>query len=249
MPGLPGAYHVDSLPWAIGIVLLAMTARYWLAPIRIRFRQTRPAQPQRMVLSRDDEIPAALLPFVATTRRSLTALGYAGFALIRQPAGVALLAEDGSGSIAVGLALPKKDGTVHSLVGFTTQLSDGRKLRTSNAPLPPILPARTGESRLRLPQSRDVAQLHAIHRRRVAESVAAGATIARLSISDPIAYQQREEATSLRHAVQCGYWVQRGERLGLTWKGAFLSAWRLLPPWRDLAVRRDERIARSALSA
>jgi hypothetical protein len=244
-----GALHIGWNPISITIVFLAITTQYWLGPVLIRFKQTRPATPQGMKLAGDDSVPAALVPFVAATKRALGALGYSGFALLVQPAGVALLASDAGGSVAVGLAIPKRDGTVHSLVGFTTQLRGGRKIRTSNSPLPAIVPTPRMEDRLRLPRERDTAKLHAVHARRVAQALSAGGRIEPLSISDPVAYQQREELASSTHAVECGYWTRRGDRLGLTWKGAVLSAWRLLQPWRGLSVRRDERAAREALAA
>ncbi|NUQ20253.1 MAG: hypothetical protein HOQ09_04760, partial [Gemmatimonadaceae bacterium] len=99
---------------------------------------------------------------------------------------------DARGTVAVGLALPKPDGTVHSLVGFTTQLGGGVKLRTSNSPLPAPTPAPSGEQRLRLPRERDTAKLYAIHQGRVADALAHGARIVPLTVADPVAYQQRE---------------------------------------------------------
>ena len=252
MTGLAhNSLHLDWSwsPLSITIVSLMLTAQYWLGPILIRFKQTRPASPQGMKVVGDDDIPPVLAPFVARTRRELEALGFSGFAVLKQTAGIALLSADVAGSVAVGLALPKKDGTVHSLVGFTTQLRRGPKLRTSNSPLPSIVPSPRNETRLRLPDEHDVAKLHAIHARRVARAIAGGGAIEPLSMSDPLAYQEREERVNRTHAVECGYWVPRGDRLGLTWKGAFLSAWRLLPPWRGWSAWRDERVARAALAA
>ncbi|NUQ19598.1 MAG: hypothetical protein HOQ09_01425, partial [Gemmatimonadaceae bacterium] len=85
--------------------------------------------------------------------------------------------------------------------------------------------------------------LYAIHQGRVADALAHGARIVPLTVADPVAYQQREEQSSISNALSCGYWSRRGEQLVLTWKGAFLSAWRLLPPWKQLVARRDERLA------
>jgi hypothetical protein len=78
---------------------------------------------------------------------------------------------------------------------------------------------------------------------RVAEATAAGKRIDRLTIGNPVTYQHAEELSSLAHFVASWYWRRNGDRLTLAWKVAFLSAWRLLPPWRGISGRRDERSA------
>lgn len=243
MPPLHDAYHINAplITWVI--VAVALLAPYWVAPIKIKGKQRRSSMPEAMELATDSSsIPAALIPFVAETQRTLPALGFAKLAIIRQKTGVIVLAESESGTVATGIAVPKADATIHSLIGFTTQLVGGGKIRTANASLPSILPAPWGELRARYPQVRDTARLYAIHTQRVAQAVAGGARVERLTVADPIAYQKRVEASGIAHAVSSGYWRRNGDHLVLTWKGAFLSAWRMLPPWRSLALRRDERL-------
>lgn len=243
MPPLYAAYHISSSPlitWLI--VALALLAPYWIGPVKIKGKQRRSTVPDTMELATDpSRIPPALIPFVAENQRTLPALGFTNLAIIRQKTGVVILAESESGTVVTGIAIPKADGTVHSLIGFTTLLRGGGKIRTANSTLPSILPAPRGESRARFPQVRDTSRLYAIHTQRVAQAVAAGARVERLTVADPIAYQKREEASGIAHAQNSGYWRRSGDHLVLTWKGAFLSAWRMLPPWRSLALRRDER--------
>ena len=237
-------YNVHLDPTVITVVVLLALAPYWLGPIRIKFKQSRPASPKGMEPVADAaSLPPALASFVAASRRALEALGFANFALLRQGAGVVLLADIAPGTVATALAIRKADGQLHSLVGFTTELRGGRKIRTSNSPLPSITPAPAGESKLRLPNERDTSRLYAVHAHRVKEATAAGARIGELRVGDPVAYQHREELSSLAQFVASGYWQRKGDQLTPTWKGAFLSAWRLLPPWRGISRRRDERIA------
>jgi len=244
---IPNQYHVDFGASAIPIIALMVLAPYWLGPITIKLKQSRPASPQGMQLVPDPALlPPVLAGFVAASRRALEALGFGNFAILRQGAGVVLLAEIEPGTVATALALQKKDGQLHSLVGFTSQLRHGGKIRTSNSPLPAITPAPVGESRVRLPRERDTSRLYAIHRGRVATATASGARMDRLAVADPVAYQNAEELSSLAQSVACGYWQRSGDRLTLTWKGAFLSAWRLLPPWRDISRSRDERSVAAA---
>ncbi|HEX2778889.1 MAG TPA: hypothetical protein VHM30_05270 [Gemmatimonadaceae bacterium] len=234
----------------LGLVALAIVSPYWLGPLRIREKQKRAASPENMELVNDPaQVPAPLTSFVDQTRRTLESLGFAKTAVLRQRLGVVVLGESADGTIASGLALPKPDGTVHSLISYTTQLRGGRKIRTSNSSLPSTTPAPKGVEGLRLPDERDAARLLDIHRRLVARATRAGAQLQPLSVADPIAYQRREEQSSIAHAVGCGYWYRRGEQLALTWKGAFLSAWRMLPPWRTLAEQRDRRVAGVLLAA
>lgn len=228
----------------LGLVVLAILAPWWLGPLRIKEKQKRPGTPSPMQLVPElAAVPAALASFAAETQRTLAALGFGKFSVLRQQQGIVLLGVTDGGTVAVGLAIPKANGTLHSLVGFTTQLAGRTKIRTSNSPLPAITPAPAGEDRLRVATQRDAAKLYELHKARVAEALAAGKRVVALDISDPVAYQRREEQSSIAQSVACGYWTRRGEQLVLTWKGAFLSAWRMLPPWRQLAEQRDARLA------
>lgn len=243
-------YHADlTAPLAV-VVALMLLAPYWLGPIRIKFKQSRPASPEGMQLVSDvASLPPPLAAFATASRRGLEALGFANFAVLRGRAGIAVLGDIEPGTVATALAIQKSDGHLHSLVGYTTQLRGGRKLRTSNAPFAAITPAPAGEDRLRLPRERDATRLFAVHERRLREATGAGAQLDRLTVGDPVAYQHREELASLAQFVASGYWRRQGDRLTLTWKGAFLSAWRLLPPWREIGRGRDERRAQALGSA
>jgi hypothetical protein len=237
-------YHLAFNQTAAVVVLLMLLAPYWLGPITIKFKQSRRASPEGMEPVTDlGALSPQLAAFVAGSRRVLETLGFANFAILQQGAGVVLLAEIEPGTVAAALAIQKSDGRLHALLGFTTRLRGGGKLRTSNSPLPAITPAPAGESRIRLPAEQNAARLYAIHARRVADATAAGARIDPATIGDPVAYQRREELSSLAQFVASGYWRRTGDRLTLTWKGAFLSAWRLLQPWRAISQRRDERYA------
>lgn len=241
---IPSTYHVGFNQTAGVVVLLMVLAPYWLGPITIKFKQSRPVSPQGMEPVADPaSLSSQLAAFVRGSRSVLEALGFRNFATLRQGSGVVLLAETGSGTVATALAIQKPDGSLHALLGFTTRLAGGAKIRTSNSPLPAITPAPAGESRIRLPAEQNAGRLYALHSRRVDEALATGKRIDRLSIGDPVAYQHQEELSSLAQFVASGYWRRSGDRLTLTWKGAFLSAWRLLPPWRGITQRRDERWA------
>lgn len=241
---IPTPYHAAFNQTAAVVVLLMVLAPYWLGPITIKFKQSRPAAPQGMEPVTDvTTLSPALAAFVAASRLGLQTLGFHNFALLRQGPGVVLLAEIDPGTVATALAIEKSGGQLHSLIGFTSRLRDGRKIRTSNSPLPAITPPPAGESRFRLPSERDGTRLFAIHARRVGDATAAGARLDSLTIGDPVAYQHAEELSSLAQFVASGYWQRKGDRLTLTWKGAFLSAWRMLPPWRWINQRRDERYA------
>lgn len=241
---IPSTYQVGFNETAGAVVLLMALAPYWLGPITIKFKQSRPASPQGMEPVADPAaLSSQLAAFVRGSRGVLEALGFRSFATLKQGSGVVLLAEAEPGTVATALAIQKPDGRLHALLGFTTRLSGGAKIRTSNSPLPAITPAPAGESRIRLPAEQNAGRLYAIHMRRVADATAGGKRIDPLTIGNPVAYQHGEELSSLAQFVASGYWRRKGDRLTLTWKGAFLSAWRLLPPWRGISRRRDERYA------
>lgn len=150
-----------------------------------------------------------------------------------------------NGDVASVIAIGDKSRGTHSVLGFTSDFADSTTLYTGNSRLPSAVPERRGTSRCRFPTEQDPKRLYALHRARVA---AAGKQQRPIRIEDSLAYQRETEDVSWRWMVECGYYMLDGERLRVTWKGAFLGIWRFLPPWRGLDSLKDERLRRALMS-
>jgi hypothetical protein len=123
---------------------------------------------------------------------------------------------------------------------FETRFADGRILYTTNFGLVSRTPSRPIADSVQLPDVTDVSALYELHRARVRERTVA--TVPHSRGDDPLGYLDTET-----REVQA-FWVERGyyrwtpdERLAMTWRGAILSAWRGLFPWKQLTERRNAR--------
>ena len=239
------ALRVALMVLAISVGAYALLTVYPLVagPIALRRNHRASAVPGRMIAVAGGELlPPEIRRFIENSRRGLEKLGFTPLALLKSAStpGVVMLAVDAAGVVATSLAVPGGNGTVVDLVGFTTQLSSGTRVRTSNAPTESPWPPRPGDDVIRFAEG-DLARLHALHQARVARYVARGMRIAPIAVTDPVGYQFAEERESLERAVSSGYFVRDGSQMRPTWKGACLNAWRYLSPLKDMRESRVER--------
>jgi hypothetical protein len=128
---------------------------------------------------------------------------------------------------------------VNSLTVFGSEFADGTEVFTSNRTSPRIFPPRKPPYHGRaFPQIRDVGRLLVVHRARV-ESLAAGRIPVDPVGADPDAYLRRVDIdVPYAHHVATGYTyvdeMARAQRM--TWKGAILTTWRLLPPLKQIRL-------------
>ncbi len=126
-----------------------------------------------------------------------------------------------------------------SLAVFKSEFSDGTVVGTSNRATASIYPPRKPPIYGRaFPQVREVGRLLEVHRARV-ENLAAGRIPIDPVGADPDGYIRREdfEAPNAHH-VACGYsYVDEMARVKrMTWKGAILGTWKLLPPVKQIRL-------------
>lgn len=148
---------------------------------------------------------------------------------------------------AVGVSETARIAT--SFVVFSSEFADGTEVVTSNRASARIYPSRKPPYHGRaFPQVREIERLLAVHRARV-ENFAAGRIAVDPVGSDPDRYIRRVDfEVPFAHHVATGY-AYDDETAGvqrMTWKGAILSTWKLLPPikqirlaWERLAADRQ----------
>jgi hypothetical protein len=144
------------------------------------------------------------------------------------------------------------NATLHSGVSrttsFDTSFADGITLYTSNSAntlrTPPLATARS----IRFPGITDVARIYDIHRFRVQERSATVATTPRTRGPDPIAYSDAETLKVHDHWIARRYYRRIADgMIVITWRGAILSAWRGLFPWKHVSESRNARQAATVL--
>ncbi|MDR3620289.1 MAG: hypothetical protein P4L85_13140 [Paludisphaera borealis] len=140
---------------------------------------------------------------------------------------------------------------VTSFVVFGSEFADGTEVVTSNRASARIYPPRKPPYHGRaFPQVREVDRLLVVHRARV-ENLAAGRIAVDQVGVDPDGYIRRVDfEVPSAHHVACGYsyvdemaGVQR-----MTWKGAILSTWKLLPPIKQIRLAWERLMAARQLS-
>jgi hypothetical protein len=233
---------------AIGLAVWIVLS-YVVAPIRMRGK---PGQLRAhfIPVNEKDADPGAW-HFIGVTATALVGQGFTPgppgtpfTSTTSRTAVLQLFSHPTNGDVASVIAIGNARGTL-SVLGFTSEFADSTTFYTGNSLLPSGSPQRRGTSRCRFPTERDPKRLYALHRARVAAS---GKRQRPIKIEDSLAYQQKTEDVSWRWLAECGYNMVDGERMRLTWKGAFLGIWRFLPPWRQLETLKDERL-RTTLSS
>jgi hypothetical protein len=126
-------------------------------------------------------------------------------------------------------------GHISGTIWFCSSFADGTYVSTNNSRSVPLTPASREFQRLHFPGIDDAAELYELHRLRVRERGRTKKHVPMTRGTDPLAYQEGEHSRTVAHWIQCGYYRQTSnDALRHTVRGAVLSAWRAMFPWRQL---------------
>jgi hypothetical protein len=242
--------HAGVAIW-IALLAVAIALQYLLPPVMLRMK---PGQ-LPVALSPAVDVPAHLA--VAEDHLREMAMRLAAIGFDATPPGLPLISTTNlaalvqvfvhrtDGNVANVIAMQSPKTGIHTVLGFTAEFGDGAACYTGNSRLPSAIPPRPKTVRHRFPSEYDAARLYALHR---AVTATFGNTVQRpVQVDDSVSYQLEQEQKGRRWMIDSGYYWLDGERVRLTWKGAYLGVWRHLPPWRTLAERHDERVRRHLL--
>ena len=193
-------------------------------------------------------------PDVATRLQAaasaLTELGFVVGQPLRLPiaersVGFAIVGEAPNGDVAESCVLIR---TIEQQVirrdwtNFHSQTRNFARTVTSNSVDASGIPSRAGHSAFSARGLKDLARLYQLHGVRVGDS--GGRRRGAPPLGDQAAFVESEWVGSIENMVVRGY-LRRGGTDGetclLTAKGAFLSAWRQLPPWKNIADAKARR--------
>ena len=238
----------------IGQLGVAVLATFYLGgPLFALATQKQPARLRvEPLLSLD--VVRQLDPEAATSlQEAATRLAELGFAVgqpLRMPTsessvGFGIIGEAPNGDVAESYVLVRstKDQVIRrDWTNFHSQTRNFARTLTSNSITSSGIPSRAGHSSFSARGLKDLARLYALHELRVADS--GGRRRGARPLGSQAAFVESEWATSTDNMVARGYSRRsgsNGETLRITPKGAFLVAWRQLPPWSNIAAARARR--------
>lgn len=136
-------------------------------------------------------------------------------------------------------AVSSDSSVATSFTVFGSECSNGTEVVTSNRASARIFPARKPPFHGRaFAQVREVGHLLVVHRARV-ENLTAGRTLVDPVGDDPDGYIRRVdfEVPYAHHVASgCTYVDEMARVQRMTWKGAILSTWKLLPPIKQMGL-------------
>jgi hypothetical protein len=238
----------------LGVVVLLVTAPYWLGPVMVRLTNRQRCTYRYEQLSPGRPLPPAVASFMNASAAALARAGFTPTAPFFQTDGsgkssgfLQLFEHPRHGDVAtVMCALQSQEPGADpvALVGFTAEFEDGSRQATGNSPLPSATPPRRGEEATRFPGERDAERLYRLHR---ALAQRRGRRQRLTNVGDPVAFQRAQDQRSQERMVSSGWYFHEGDVLRPTWRGAFLAASRHLWPWRQQREAGEERLRRQLL--
>jgi hypothetical protein len=167
----------------------------------------------------------------------------------------ALLEHAGTGDLANIVCIASGTAAAPKLtktIIFVTEFADGHRLYTTNSGTTTMWPPRPGHDAVRFPDVDDARELYALHRFRVdvrARMVPAQPATRGATEMERLASADRESQAFQRHLIQIGYREPTPDGLRHTVRGATLSAWRTMWPWKQWTDAAHRRRARAVLRA
>jgi hypothetical protein len=227
---------------------LVQLTRHVLDPIVLLRRAPMPIGETLVPLSADDveRLSDSMRERLATLEHALTSLGFSppvrgtntAFQNIRSC--FSLLEHPADGGLAFILVTRGDFIGTKAMMTFRSDFDDGVQLYTTNSSVVARTPTRPGVEGARFPSIADARELYGIHRFCVAQRASRAKPIAMSRGADPLAFQAREADEVHSFWVSRGYYaVVQGPALRFTIRGAILSAWRGLFPWKQMTVWRN----------
>lgn len=250
----PHRHLIDEMQLPEFLRLLVKARMYIRGPIALYRREPTPAAPHLVALAQEDVIPSSLGEYMTTSEQRLATAGFAAplRAKTRESktvnSYVSLLEHPTDGALAfIHVGKANKSDRLFASAWFHDAFVDGTIIATGNSRNSLRWPPRPGWLALRFTEIDDAAELYAVHRFRVTERSKVVVRVPMTRGDNPLAYEARDAARVHDHWVSCGYWQRLEDgSLRMTRKGATLSAWRGMFPWRELVererVRETERV-------
>lgn len=252
--------HVFGFPidWLLPLLaLICFLALYVIAPLKIRKTQTKDID-VHFIPAELTDLPGEVAPAFYVASNQLASCGFRSLGTVRQH----LWNTGQNGFISlwvnetlldsiqiIGICTPSHVGgwKVVTLVTFRSEFTDGTSIVTSNSPSASVFPPDRRLSSVRCPGVYDIALIHRFHRARVERDRGKRqATLDRAS--DPVSRLRMEHKETFERMIAAGYFAidETGLQYVATYKGAYLMAYKLLPPFKQIQkIRKDRAVNRT----
>ncbi|HSU65478.1 MAG TPA: hypothetical protein VLJ39_01275 [Tepidisphaeraceae bacterium] len=238
------------------LVAFNLTIKWIVAPIRIRKKHRVKARPVWQP-TEDDQLTPEMRDFMGRTIGRFIESGFQIVLNARLPdavtnvVGYQLLFVNRSTSDYAVAVTAKTAGRRSMTIAITSQFDDGHRIVTACTPQIGAHPADPAKEVVNFRWCDDPAVLWQAHVRRLQKAGKESAARIAPSPGEELDFVQREHARETERVAACGYYrldpIAGDYRL--TWKGAYLFAWKLTQPikrWRmTLRDRRGRRVWRS----
>lgn len=183
-----------------------------------------------------EELPAEISARMQHAASELQGLGFEMLGYLREPTMngyVALLIHRGTGAMALVSSLKHL-----WWAEFSTRTEDGTRYNTSNIDNAGVFSDHPQYRDVRLPGVSSLAHLWLLHRKRLAAEAPRDMPSIIPEPGTEIQALARAASFSTELQAELGMYTLRGDGYRLTLKGAYLSAWRLLPPYSRIRLAR-----------
>jgi hypothetical protein len=249
----------------LGLVLVPVAAAaclylylYLVKPLRIRAMRTKRVRADYVAVDAS-EVPEEVAEAFEIGWQQLSELGFRSVGTLRREVAVppqasymTVYVHDSLREIAqvIGVITQSKVAAyrVVTVVGFVTEYVDGTWIETSNSKSASVFPPNRRGKAIRCPGIWDLELLHRFHRARVERD--GGGRMATLDrAKSALARVEWEHRETFERLIRAGYFKMdaAGENYVRTVKGAYLMAYRLLPPWKQINMRMGARRAEKEL--
>lgn len=254
----------------VGVTILALAQLYWVwrfylhyvrAPwVLYRVNVIPPDRTRTLDPVYSEPIDQELLAYLELTERKMMALGFCephrttDRTTYPLPAVGSSLEHPRFGDQATIVAMrpPEEFGSREPMysIAFDSEFVDGKTLLTSNVRMVRFWPDPRALDHIRLPNVTDPAALYRMHRMRVIErreKVAQKRIVRGKTPEQRLVFIKRRHIDLYKHLVHSRYHRRTPKGLRLTIRGAILTAWRQVFPWRNVDQWWLRRRARSVM--
>jgi hypothetical protein len=251
------AWYWLPLRGRVGVSIIAVAQLYWVARFYVCYLRAPWVLYRENVIPPDrtrtldpvhsEPIDQELLAYLELTERKMMALGFCephrttDRSTYPLPAVGSSLEHPRFGDQATIVAMRPPDAfdTREPMfsIGFDAEFVDGVTLLTSNVQMPRFWPDPRKLDHVRIPSVNDPAVLYRLHRLRV---IARRADVAQKKIvrgktpEQRLVFIKRRHIDLYKHLVHSRYHRRTAGGLRLTIRGAVLTAWRQVFPWRNI---------------
>jgi hypothetical protein len=226
---------------------------YFLLPLKFKRTRVKPVTNEHRLIDAS-EIPSTLTDYFAVSSAALKDLGFQEIGLVTNPDNdlksyASHWINPATNDLATLAAIFNDQKPIDAkLVGFHTEFEDQTSIITSNASHKSIWPSDPRLDSIRCPQVLNFKFLYRFHRARVEQD--RGSRRVKTDHSPNLMDRLTDIKNRLyKHLIDYGYYTldPSNQTYVPTYKGVYLTTWRLLPPLRQILIYLANRRADLAL--